>query len=206
MNDTAAGPHSPESTNSCAARTTRNNGFVAASARPEATAQEAGPSLGSGERRVLIGGIGYRNLRDGSAGAWVADQLAPRAGAGIDVEDISYHPVGLTQNLQDRPDYARIVIASAVARGREPGTITAYRWDRQLPETAEIQARVSEAVTGVISLDNTLIVCEALRALPEDVRVVEIEPADESWGEEFSPMVASRLDDLLETVWSFTEL
>ncbi len=115
--------------------------------------------------RILVGGLGYRNLRDGSVGPWVADALAGEARDGVEVEDVSYHPVGLSQNLQ---------------------------------------ARVSEAVTGVISLDNTLIVCGALGGLPDDVRVVEIEPEDEGWGEGFSATVESRLPEVVEAVWSST--
>jgi len=91
---------------------------------------------------VLVGGIGYRNLRDGSIGLHVIERLADRAGDGIEVEDVSYHPVGLLHNLQERPDYDRIVLVGAVARGREPGTVTAYRWDRWLPADDEVQARV----------------------------------------------------------------
>jgi hydrogenase maturation protease len=132
---------------------------------------------------VLVGGIGYRNLRD---------------------EDVSYHPGGLSQNLQDRPDYDRLVLVASVARGRDPGTITSYRWDGSLPDEKEIQTRVSEAVTGVISLDNTLIVCGALGGLPEDVRVVEVEPASEQWGEELSPEIEERLPEIAEAVWSST--
>jgi hydrogenase maturation protease len=153
---------------------------------------------------VLVGGIGYRNLRDGSIGLHVIERLADRAGDGIEVEDVSYHPVGLSQNLQERPDYDRIVLVGAVARGREPGTVTAYRWDRWLPADDEVQARVSEAVTGVISLDNTLIVCGALGGLPSDVRVVEVEPASQDWGEELSPQIEERLPEIVEAVWSST--
>jgi hydrogenase maturation protease len=154
--------------------------------------------------RVLIGGIGYRNLRDGSVGIHVIDRLADRSAVGVEVEDVSYHPVGLSQNLLDRPDYDRIVLVAAVARGRPPGAITTYRWDQQLPDTEEIQARVSEAVTGVISLDNTLIVCGALGGFPDDVRVVEVEPASEHWGEELSPEVRGKLPEVVEAVWSST--
>jgi hydrogenase maturation protease len=153
---------------------------------------------------VLVGGIGYRNLRDGSIGLHVIERLADRAGDGIEVEDVSYHPVGLSQNLQERPDYDRIVLVGAVARGREPGTVTAYRWDRWLPADDEVQTRVSEAVTGVISLDNTLIVCGALGGLPSDVRVVEVEPASQDWGEELSPEIEERLPEIVEAVWSST--
>lgn len=154
--------------------------------------------------RVLVGGIGYRNLRDGSIGIHVIERLADRPRDGVEVEDVSYHPVGLSQNLQDRPPYDRVVLVAAVARGRAPGTVSAYRWDGALPDTDEIQTRVSEAVTGVISLDNTLIVCGALGGFPGDVRVVEVEPASEHWGEELSPEIKERLPEIVETVWSST--
>jgi hydrogenase maturation protease len=153
---------------------------------------------------VLVGGIGYRNLRDGSVGIHVIGRLAGRAGDGVEVEDVSYHPVGLSQNLQDRPPYDRVVLVAGVARGRAPGTVTAYRWDGQLPDDEQIQARVSEAVTGVISLDNTLVVCGALGGFPEDVRIVEVEPASEEWGEGLSPEIEERLPEVAEAVWSST--
>jgi hydrogenase maturation protease len=154
--------------------------------------------------RVLVGGIGYRNLRDASVGPHLADVLRDRAADGIEVEDVSYHPVGLSQNLQDRPAYDRVVLVGAVRRGREPGTVSSYRWGGALPDPPEVQSRVSEAVTGVISLENTLVVCGALGGFPDDVRVVEVEPADEGWGEGFSPEVEARLEEIEEAVWSST--
>ena len=152
--------------------------------------------------RVLIGGVGYRYLRDDSVGPWVTDRLAARARNGIEVEDVSYHPVGLAQNLQERAPYDRVVFVSSSRRGRPPGTVESYRWDGRLPCADEIQHRVAEAVTGVISLENTLIVCGALGGLPDDVRVIEVEPGAEGWGEGFSPEVADRLSEVEELTWS----
>jgi hydrogenase maturation protease len=152
--------------------------------------------------RVLVGGVGYRFLRDESVGPYMVDRLTQRATNGIEFEDLSYHPVGLVQNLQDREPYDRVVLVASVRRGRRPGTVETYRWHGQLPDRDAIQERVAEAVTGVISLDNTLIVCGAFGAWPEDVRVVEIEPGDEGWGEGFSRPVVDALDDVEEAVWT----
>ena len=44
--------------------------------------------------RVLVGGVGYRFLRDESVGPWAVEQLAPRANGAVEVEDLGYHPVG----------------------------------------------------------------------------------------------------------------
>ena len=154
--------------------------------------------------RVLVGGVGYRYLRDNAVGLYMTDQLSARATNGVEVEDLGYHPIGFIFNLQERPVYDRIVLVGAVKRGREAGTVTAYRWDRVLPSEREIQNRVSEAVTGVVSLDNLLIITEAFGAFPDDVRVVEIEPAEETWGDGLSPVVEAKLTEIEEAIWSST--
>ena len=153
--------------------------------------------------RILVGGVGYRYLRDESLGPYLADTLGPEAQNGIEVEDLSYGPVALSHNLNERPPYDRLVLVATVRRGRPPGTIECYRWDHILPDPAEIQARVGEAVTGVISLDNLLIVCGALGGLPEDVRVIEVEPVEpEGWGEGFSAELEAKLPEIVEAVWT----
>ena len=155
--------------------------------------------------RVLVGGIGYRFLRDGAVGPYLADRLVAGATDEIEVEDLGYGPVGFKHNLDERPAYDRIVLVAAVARGREPGTVTAYRWDHALPSVKEIQDRIAEGVTGTIGLDNLLIVTEAFGAFPDDVRVVEVEPADEGWGEGFSPIIEAKLPEIEEAVWNSTK-
>ena len=155
--------------------------------------------------RVLVCGVGYRYLRDNALGVWVTDTLAPRASNGVEFEDLGYHPIGFVQNLNDRETYDRIVFVGSVERGREPGQITAYKWDHALPDVTEIQEHVADSVTGSISLDNLLVVSEAFNALPEDIWVVEVEPADESWGDGFSPEIEAKLPEVMETVWSLTK-
>lgn len=154
--------------------------------------------------RVLVAGVGYRFLRDNALGVYITDTLAPEASNGVEFEDLGYHPVGFTQNLDERPDYDRIVFVGAVDRQREPGTITAYRYDHVLPDVTEINERVADSVTGSISLDNLIVVSEAFKALPEDVWVVEIQPADETWGDGFSDVIEAKLPEITETVWNLT--
>jgi hydrogenase maturation protease len=156
--------------------------------------------------RVLVGGVGYRFLRDGSLGPLLIERLEAEGAPanGIELEDLSYGPVALSHNLRDRPPYDRLVLIAAVQRGRPVGTVHTYRWDGVLPDAKEIQQRVGEAVTGVISLDNLLIVCTALGGMPDDVRVIEFESVDEDWGEGFSPELEARMSEIVEAVWSST--
>lgn len=156
--------------------------------------------------RVIVGGIGYRNLRDHSVGVAVTDHLEWRDWPEhVVVEDLSYGPIAVVQRFEDEPAerrFGRAVFVAAVARGdgRPLGTVTAYRWDGVLPSDELIQGSVCEAVTGVIALDNTLIVGRHFRALPDEIVVVEVEPAEHEAGETFGPVVQGCFEPLCELV------
>ena len=112
------------------------------------------------------------------------------------VEDLSYGPVAVGQWFLDEARDApitRAVFVTAVARedGRPPGTISVYRWDHVLPSDEEIHRAMIDAVTGVILLDNTLIVTEWMKALPAEAVVVEVEPLEHAFGDEMSAAVAA---------------
>jgi len=153
--------------------------------------------------RVIIAGVGYRNLRDHSVGVVVADRLLERAWSeDVVVEDLSYNPIAVVQRLEDEPAerrFARAVMVAAVERGnRPPGAVTAYRWDGVLPDDEEVQRAVTEAVTGVIALDNTLVVTRHFGGLPDEVVVIEVEPGVQEFGEDFSEPVARIIDHVCE--------
>ena len=144
--------------------------------------------------RILIGSVGYRNLSDHSFGIVVVDLLALRAWPPVvAVEDISYNPIAVVQRLQDEPAEKRfdvaIIVSAAERPGRSPGTLSVYKWDNVLPPAPEIQAAVAEAVTGVISLDNTLVVTRHFGVCAETVVIVEVEPRLHAFGDEMSAEV-----------------
>ena len=147
--------------------------------------------------RAVIGGVGYRNLRDHSLGIVMSDELEPFARPPmLLVEDLCYGPVAVAQWFLDEAresPITRAVFITAIGRedGRPPGTISAYRWDHALPGDEEIQRCVVDAVTGVILLDNTLIVVEWMGALPDETIVIEVEPLEHAFGDEMSPAVAA---------------
>ena len=146
--------------------------------------------------RSVIGGVGYRNLRDHSLGIVMSDELEALANPpSLLVEDLCYGPVAVGQwfldEARDTP-ITRAVFITAIARedGRPSGTICAYRWDHTLPSEDEIQRCVVDAVTGVILLDNTLVVTEWMGARPAETIVIEVEPLEHAFGDEMSPAVA----------------
>jgi hydrogenase maturation protease len=153
---------------------------------------------------VLIAGVGYRNMHDTSIGSLLIPVLAEQPWppeARVELLDLFFGPVHALHWLQERPGhFSRVVFVSAVERGRPPGSIHSYSWDGALPDPAAIQERVTEAVTGLVSLDAMLIVTGHFGALPADVRVVEVEPAETAWGDGLSPALAARFDEIVATV------
>ncbi len=151
--------------------------------------------------RILVAVVGYRNLSDFSIGPnLLPDLLASDWEPGVEVEEFSYGPIAVVQNLEDRPPYDRMVFLSAVQRGRLPGDFYRYEWRFPLPSEEEIQARITEAVTGVISLENLLVIAQYFRVLAPETIVIELEPLDCESGEHCSDVVRGLMPSILRTV------
>lgn len=145
--------------------------------------------------RVMVGGVGYPLLSDMSAGLAVLAALRRLSWPEwVELEDLSYSPIGVRHRLcEASPPFGRLVVVTAARRGDPPGSVRLRWWDGRLPPVDEIQARVAEAVTGVISADNLLVVLGAFGALPREVATVEVEPLLETWGEILSRPVLAAL-------------
>ncbi len=151
---------------------------------------------------VLVSGIGYSNMSDMSFGRVLLGELEQMdLGENVHVEDLNFGPIMIYQWLEESPvKFDKAILVNAAKRGREPGTLEVYRWIDPQPSVDEIQASIGEAVTGVLSLENLLIVCQHFGLFPKDVTIVEIEPVKEDWGLEFSPVVSARVGEALEIV------
>lgn len=157
-----------------------------------------GDSGGAATPRVLVAGVGYRNLRDFSVGPRSVERLADLEWPDrVDVDDLSFNPIAVVHRFRDmEAPYDRLVlVASARRGGRAPGTVSMYRWDGRLPDPEHVQARVAEAVTGVIDLDNLLVILGQFEAAPNQVVVIEVEPAVEEWGEELTAPVQAGAEE-----------
>ncbi len=149
---------------------------------------------------ILVAGVGYSHLRDMSFGPLLVERLRGETWpADIEIQDLSYGPVAVVQWLEDEPTrFERALIIGAVQRGRPPGTLTRYEWVAPSLSSGEIQDRVSEAVTGVIGLENLLIIADYFRALPSRTSVIEVEPQELEWGTEPSALIEERLSEMVQ--------
>lgn len=151
--------------------------------------------------RMLIGAVGYRNLRDHSAAFEVLERLsAEDFGPDVVLEDVSYNPIAFVQWLEEPPPGSRfecaLLVSSVQRPGRMPGSFTSYQWNRVVPSNELVQQAITEAVTGIISLDNTLVIAGYFGALPPAVTIVEIEPAAHEFGFELSAAVGHAVESV----------
>lgn len=164
----------------------------------------AGQTGGPGVRapvRVVVGGIGLPWLRDLDFGT----QFVRRMGKlewpeGVVLEDMSYAAHRVLHLLQDlRP--AKVILVGAMPRDVDPpGTVRRYKLDLTPPPDQEVIDRLGEAVGGIIDLDHTLAIIRYWKALPEDTVVIEVEPADRSFGLGFSNEVEATVEPILAMV------
>lgn len=133
-------------------------------------------------RRVLIGVVGcYPFLRDYPLGPDFMQGLQnlPWPEGGVAIREMNWGPIAIIQDMQEMQaqmiSYDRVVLVSAAARGRAAGSIGCRRWLGGAFDPLAVQQRVYEGVTGVISLDNLLVIGDYFKVWPDEVVTVEIE-------------------------------
>jgi hydrogenase maturation protease len=152
---------------------------------------------------ILIAGVGYSHLSDLSFGPMLIEDLQSREWPEhIQIEDLSYGPIAVLQWFQDHPGrFEQAILVGAMQRDHGvPGELRAYRWNPGRLDEAVVHERVAEGVTGIVSLENLLIILDYFGALPADTLVIEIEPADVEFGVELSPVGRQRLAEVQEVI------
>ena len=149
---------------------------------------------------MLIGGVGYRWLRDASFGLVVSDRLATMTWPDrIRVDDLGYGAIYAGQDIAAfAPD--RLILLAGHERGREPGRLYRYQWQPVTCEAEELQARIREAGAGVIDLDHLLLIAHHFKQLPPSVSLFEVEPVEKAGGEALSPAVAELVPSVIRVV------
>ncbi|MEO7905709.1 MAG: hypothetical protein ABIT06_01935 [Saprospiraceae bacterium] len=151
-------------------------------------------------KKIFIGTVGYHNLRNHSIGPAILPQLQEMHWPpGVDIEELNWGPIAIVQKFQSHPViYDRVILISAIERlGRKQGEITLFQWHGGLPDPELIQRCIGDAVTGVISVENLLIIGEHFKIWTGETILVDIEPGPEEAGETFTPEVQSIIPELI---------
>ncbi|MBA2498189.1 MAG: hypothetical protein H0V30_00520 [Chitinophagaceae bacterium] len=112
---------------------------------------------------------------------------------------MNWGPIAIVQKFQSLSiPYDRVILLAAIERpGRNIGDITVYKWLGKLPDEELIQRCIGDAVTGVISVENLLIIGEYFKIWTGETFVVDVEPGPEMAGENFTTEMQQAIPDLI---------
>ena len=137
--------------------------------------------------RALIGIVGHSPILDRyPLGPLLMQDLQSRDWGTmiVDIENMTWSPIHVTQRLQDQQNsYDRTVLIGSSAGCLKPGNVVTYRWLSGEMSTLKLQERVYEGVTGVVSLDNTLVIGDYFKVWSDEVFTVEIDLPEDTFGE-----------------------
>jgi hypothetical protein len=159
-------------------------------------------------KKIFIGTVGYHNLRNHSIGPALLPQLQKMQWAeGVELDELNWGPIAIVQKFQSLPiAYDRVILIAAIERPeRKVGDITVYKWMGKLPDEELIQRCVGDAVTGVISVENLLIIGEYFKIWTGETFLVDIEPGAEEAGEDFTEEMQQAIPDLILTLQNLTK-
>ncbi|MDQ4067986.1 MAG: SpoIIE family protein phosphatase [Actinomycetota bacterium] len=151
--------------------------------------------------RALIGGFGRPGMRDLDFGRQIIDYLQHLEWPeGVVIEDLSCSAPLVLHRLQElRP--AKVVFVGAVGRDLDPpATLRRYRVDLAPLDGPRVQRSVEESVMGLVDIDHTLAMARHWGALPVDTVVIEVEPAEVSFGLGFSEELGGCLDAVVDKI------
>lgn len=150
--------------------------------------------------RILVGGLGNPWLRDLDFGTQFVRRVIDLDWPDhVVLEDLSYSAHRVLHTLQEA-DADKVVLVCGFPRDETPGTVRHYELDLTPPPDDEVHERLTEAVGGIIDLDHTLAVCRYFGGFPAGTVIVEVEPADESFGLGFSDTVEAAFGEVLDHV------
>ena len=136
---------------------------------------------------VAIGLVGYYPfIRGHPMGPELKRRLEALSwpGRSVTIKEMNWGPIAIMQDFQASGEvFDRFVLVGAVDRGLEPGAVTGRRWVGGKLDAQMVQGRIFEAVTGIVSLDNLLVIGEHFRIWPGELITVEVQLSDNSVGE-----------------------
>ena len=136
--------------------------------------------------RTIVGIVGYYGfVRGYPLGPELMERLHALAWPdGVEIREMNWGPVAIVQDFQaqaDKPD--RVVLVGALDRGLADGTVSCRRWAGGTLALAAVQLRMFEAVTGVISIDNLLVIGAHFGVWPDATYTVELQWPESGLGD-----------------------
>ena len=149
---------------------------------------------------VLLAGFGTPCQRDLDFGSrFVACAAELRWPTRVVVEDLSYSAVLVLHRLDElRP--AKLVLVGAVVRGDRAGAVRHHHLHPEAPSPDEVHDHLVQSLDGSVDVDHTLALLRYWDKLPPKTVMIDVEPADTSFGLGFSDHLADAMGTVLRLV------
>ena len=136
--------------------------------------------------RTIVGIVGYYGFVRGYP---LGPELMERLRAlpwpdDVDIREMNWGPIAIVQDFQaqsQKPE--RVVLVGALDRGLADGSVSCRSWAGGALDTSAVQLRMFEAVTGVISLDNLLVIGAHFGIWPSQTFTVELQWPESGLGD-----------------------
>lgn len=154
-------------------------------------------------KKTLIGTVGYHVLGNHSMPPMLFHHLKDMQWPDhVKVDELNWGPVAVVQMFQaENPPFEKVIILCALERkGREIGKIDVFQWKGNLPDEEQIQACVGDAATGVISVENLLVIGEYFKIWKDEVYLIDVEPGPEIAGEEWTEKMEAAIPDIISII------
>ena len=137
--------------------------------------------------KILIGIVGYSPVLDSyPLGPNLMNNLKERdwANINVDIQNMTWSPIHITQRLQENKlEFDRVVLVGSKTISTNPGRVESYKWKSKKVDEIKIQERIFEGVTGVVALENTLVIGDYFKIWPKEVFTVEVDLPGEVFGD-----------------------
>ena len=136
--------------------------------------------------RTVIGIVGYYGfVRGYPLGPELMERLQAQAWPQeTEIREMKWGPVAIVQDFQaEATKPGCVVLVGALDRGLALGTVSCRRWAGGTLDSAAVQRRMFEAVTGVISMDNLLVIGAQFGVWPAETFTVELQWPDSGLGD-----------------------
>ena len=138
--------------------------------------------------RTLIGIVGYYGfVRGYPLGPELMERLQALSWPdAVELREMNWGPVAIVQDFQALPQARkpeRVVLVGALDRGLAHGSVSRRRWAGGTLDLAAVQRRMFEAVTGVISVDNLLVIGAHFGVWPDETYTVELQWPESGLGD-----------------------
>lgn len=141
---------------------------------------------------LTVIGIGNRLRGDDAVGPLLIDELSMLADSQLELIDAGSDALGILEYLEGRRD---VIIIDACRMGRKPGTLITF-------DTSQVDLILDGDPLSLhgLGLAESLRMAESLHMLPEDLKIIGIEPDSTQFNGKLSPPVQRALKTAIEKI------